>query len=83
MEFLILLISLVAVLGGIKILTSGIHFLEVICLFGWIFLVWKLYPLLYSRSEKWRTAPVFFFINRIIVVAVAIYGFIAVMWGGK
>lgn len=80
MEILILLIALFATLGLMKLVTFGILFLEVICLFGWVFVIWKFYPLLYSGSEKWRTAPVIFFINRLIVIAVAIYGFAIVMW---
>ncbi len=81
MEYFILMLAMGSVLIFMKVISAGHAFFQAGLLVAWIFFVWKLYPKLLSRSDKWRSGPALLFINRVIVVAVAGYIFFVVVEG--
>lgn len=79
MEYFILMILLGIVLIFIKSISADSTLFQSILFVVWVYLIWNLYPKLLSRSDKWRSGPVFLFINRVMVVMAASYIFFLVM----
>ncbi len=81
MEYFILMFVMGSILIFLKVISVGHTFFQAGLLVIWVFFVWKLYPNLLSRSDKWRSGAALLFINRVIVAIVAGYVFFVVVYG--
>lgn len=79
MEAFILMVGLFLVLVLIKTISQGLEWLQAFLFFVWVYSIWKLYPYVLSRSDKWRASPVAIFINRIVTLVFAACAFVYVM----
>lgn len=79
MEYFILMVVLFLILVAMKALSQGNEFIQIIFFVVWVFSVWKFYPLVFSKSDKWRASPVALLINRIVALVFAAYAFIFVI----
>lgn len=72
---LIWLIVLTAIVATIAKWNAS---LEYVLFIAWLICVWFIYPAMWSGSDKWRTTPIGFFVDRAfsVVIAAIIFGYL-------
>ena len=80
MEYFILMFVIFAILVVMKVISQGNEFLQIILFVVWIYSVWRFYPALFSKFDKWKSSPAALLINRIVALIIAGYAYWHVMF---